>query len=82
MITIAQRMDIPVKESRFTRDEMYIADEMFFTGTAAEVTPVRSVDHVPVGSGSRGPITQQIQEVYFGVVKGQNERYQHWLTYI
>lgn len=80
VITIAQRLDIPVKETRFTRDEMYIADEMFFTGTAAEITPVREVDDRKVGSGKPGPLTRQIQAFFFDILRGKNALFQHWLN--
>jgi branched-chain amino acid aminotransferase len=82
VITLAQDLGLSVKDERFSRDELYLADEAFLTGTAAEITPVREVDGRIIGPGHPGPVTLQIQEVYFGVVKGQNERYQHWLTYI
>lgn len=80
VITIAQRLNIPVKEARFTRDEMYIADEMFFTGTAAEITPVREVDDRKVGAGKPGPITKQIQSTFFDIIRGRNALFQHWLS--
>ncbi len=79
VLTIAQKMDIPVKEGRFTRDEMYIADEMFFTGTAAEITPVREVDDRRVGAGKPGPVTKRIQEKFFDIVHGRDALFQHWL---
>lgn len=79
VITIAQKFDIPVKEARFTRDEMYIADEMFFTGTAAEITPVREVDDRKVGMGKPGPVTRQIQTAFFDIVRGKNALFRHWL---
>jgi len=79
VITIAQRLDIQVKEARFTRDELYIADEMFFTGTAAEITPVREVDDRKIGNGKPGPVTKQIQSTFFDIVKGKNALFQHWL---
>jgi len=80
VITIAQRLAIPVKEVRFTRDEMYIAEEMFFTGTAAEITPVREVDDRRVGAGKPGPITKQIQATFFDILRGKNALFQHWLS--
>jgi branched-chain amino acid aminotransferase len=80
VITIAQRMNIPVKEARFTRDEMYIADEMFFTGTAAEITPVREVDDRRIGAGKPGPVTRQIQATFFDILRGKNALFQHWLS--
>ncbi|MBM4380095.1 MAG: branched-chain amino acid transaminase [Deltaproteobacteria bacterium] len=71
-----------VQEVTFTRDAMYIAQEMFFTGTAAEITPVREVDNRQVGSGQPGEISRWVQEKYFRVVRGQEEKYAHWLTYV
>jgi len=79
VITIAQKLDLPLKEARFTRDEMYIAEEMFFTGTAAEITPVREVDDRRVGTGKPGPVTKRIQEKFFDVVHGRDALFQHWL---
>jgi branched-chain amino acid aminotransferase len=79
VMTIARKLDLPVKEARFTRDEMYIADEMFFTGTAAEITPVREVDDRKVGAGKPGPVTKQIQAAFFDIVRGKNALFQHWL---
>ncbi|MEY5099519.1 MAG: hypothetical protein RJA36_2238 [Pseudomonadota bacterium] len=63
-----------------TRDEVYIADEAFFTGTAAEVTPIRELDRIEIGAGSRGPITEKIQSAFFDIVNGRNPKYAHWLT--
>lgn len=82
VLTIAKDLGIPVQESRFPRDELYIADEIFLTGTAAELTPVRELDDRTIGSGQPGPITKKIQEIYFAAVKGENPRYASWLTYI
>ena len=82
VITLAQDMGLTVKDERFSRDELYLADEVFLTGTAAEITPVREVDGRIIGPGHPGPVTQKIQEVYFAVVKGQEPRYQQWLKYI
>ena len=79
VLTIARKLDIPVKEARFTRDEMYIADEMFFTGTAAEITPVREVDDRKVGSGKPGPVTKKIQEAFFDIVRGKDKFFSSWL---
>lgn len=79
VLTIARKLSIPIKECRFTRDEMYIADEMFFTGTAAEITPVREVDDRRVGQGKPGPITKQIQEAFFDIVRGKDALFAHWL---
>ena len=71
-----------MKEDIFSRDELYLADEAFLTGTAAEVTPLREVDGRTIGTGSPGPITLKLQEAFFAVVKGENERYRHWLTVV
>ncbi|GAB4373270.1 MAG: branched-chain amino acid transaminase [Deltaproteobacteria bacterium] len=79
VLTIAHKLKIPVKEARFTRDEMYIADEMFFTGTAAELTPVREVDDRVVGEGKPGPVTKRIQKVFFDIVRGKNRAFSRWL---
>jgi branched-chain amino acid aminotransferase len=79
VLNIACKLGIPLKESRFTRDEMYIADEMFFTGTAAEITPVREVDDRRVGAGKPGPITKKIQEAFFDIVRGKDALFAHWL---
>ena len=82
VMAIAKEIGIEVVEKRITRDELYTADEVFFTGTAAEVTPVREVDNRPIGIGSRGPITTDIQQRFFAIVKGENPAYQQWLTYV
>lgn len=79
---IADEMGYTVKEKRLTRDEVYIADEAFFTGTAAEVTPIREVDHRIIGNGGRGPITERIQAKYFDIVQGRSPEYKQWLTYV
>jgi branched-chain amino acid aminotransferase len=82
IITIAGDLGLKVREDRFSRDELYLADEAFFTGTAAEVTPIREVDARIIGPGQPGPITKQIQAAYFAAVKGENARYESWLTHI
>lgn len=82
IITLAQDLGLMVKEERFSRDEVYIADEAFLTGTAAEVTPIREADDRLIGSGSPGPITLQLQDAFFSAVRGENPRYASWLTYI
>lgn len=69
-----------VKTRRLTRDDLYIADEAFFTGTAAEVTPIREVDGRTLGEGKRGPVTEVLQKAFFDVVNGRNPKYHHWLT--
>ncbi len=82
VIELARDMGIEVVRRRITREEIYIADECFLTGTAAEVTPVRDVDSRIIGSGSRGPITEKLQSAYFDVVAGKNDKYLKDLTYI
>tara|TARA_B110000003_G_scaffold147789_1_gene148803 strand:+ start:529 stop:1464 length:936 start_codon:yes stop_codon:yes gene_type:complete len=82
VITIAKDLGIEIVERNITRDEIYTADEAFFTGTAAEVTPIRQLDKRDIGSGVRGQITNEIQSIYFEAVKGNNEKYSHWLSYI
>lgn len=80
IISLAREMGMEVKSKRLTRDDIYIADECFFTGTAAEVTPVRELDNRTIGAGTRGPITEELQKRYFDVVYGRNSKYEHWLT--
>lgn len=82
IMEIARNEGIPVLEERFTRDELYIADEAFFTGTAAEVTPIREVDGRSMGDGKPGSITRRLQSVFFDAVKGRNKNYKSWLTYV
>lgn len=82
IIAIAKNEDIEVREERFTRDEVYISEEAFFTGTAAEVTPIRELDGRKIGKGARGPVTQKLQSIYFDAVKGKNKTYDSWLTYV
>ena len=82
VLTLAGEMGIPVVEKRITRDEVYIADEAFFTGTAAEVTPIREVDNRQIGAGRRGPITEKLQKAYFDLVNGKNAAYGEWLTLV
>jgi len=82
VLELAREAGIPIERRRITRDEVYIADEAFFTGTAAEVTPIRDVDNYVIGNGSRGPMTEQLQKAYFDVVYGRNPKYKHFLTYI
>jgi branched-chain amino acid aminotransferase len=82
ILTLARDLGVPVKEDLFSRDELYLADEAFLTGTAAELTPLREVDGRRIGAGKPGPITQKLQDAFFAVVKGEDARYQSWLTYI
>ncbi len=80
IMLLAEDLGYDVAEDRFTRDELYCADEAFFTGTAAEVTPIREVDRRVIGQGSRGPVTKALQEAYFKVLRGENPKYGKWLT--
>jgi branched-chain amino acid aminotransferase len=82
VMRIARDLGLEVVEQRFTRDELYIADEAFFTGTAAELTPIREVDDRAIGAGQAGPLTLKLQEKFFAAVKGEDERYRGWLTYL
>lgn len=77
---IAADLGYEIKERRITRDEFYVADEAFFTGTAAEVVPIRELDSRPIGSGSRGPLTEKLQSIYFDTVRGREAQYGDWLT--
>ena len=82
VIDISNYKGIPFVEQRFTRDELYAADECFFTGTAAEITPVREVDNRVIGDGRPGPITRDIQRIFFNIVKGKEARFSHLLTFV
>lgn len=80
VMVLADELDIPLKEKRITRDEVYCADEAFFTGTAAEVTPIREYDNRTIGKGSRGPVTERLQTAYFDQVQGRRNAHAEWLT--
>ena len=80
VLQLARDEGLQVEEKRITRDEVYICDEAFFTGTAAEVTPIREVDGRVIGKGARGPITEKIQTAFFDIVNGRNPKYAEWLT--
>lgn len=85
VLTIARDLGLVVEEATFTRDELYLADEVFLCGTAAEITPVREIDDRPIGAATRGPVTRRIQEAYFEAVKGRagaDATYPRWLTYV
>ncbi len=82
VITFASEMGIKVKEENIPREALYIADEVFFTGSAAEITPVNSIDGITIGNGKRGPITFKLQERFFKIVSGEEEDKHHWLTYV
>ena len=79
---ICKDLGIEIIVKRITRDEIYIADEAFFTGTAAEVTPIRELDRIEIGCGSRGPLTEKIQNAFFDIVNGRNPKYASWLTLV
>lgn len=80
IITLGQELGYAVGSKRITRDDLYIADEAFFTGTAAEVTPIREIDGRSIGSGKRGPVTARLQQAFFDCVMGKSERHRDWLT--
>jgi len=82
VIEIARDRGIPVEEAAITRDELYIADELFLTGTAAEVTPVREVDRRAIGDGVRGPVTKALQAAFFDAAAGRERKYERWLRYV
>lgn len=82
IFTLAQDNGLEIREKRITRDEVYIADEAFFTGSAAEVTPIRELDGRSIGNGSRGPITEKLQSQYFDLVHGRLDKYHDWLDYV
>ncbi len=82
VIELAAELGIPVIEKRITRDEIYCAEEAFFTGTAAEVTPIRELDNRMIGDGKRGRITAQLQSLFFDCVKGRNDKHKDWLTFV
>jgi branched-chain amino acid aminotransferase len=82
VIQIAKAKKIAVSEERFTRDELYTAHEAFFTGTAAELTPIREVDNRTIGEGKPGPITKGLQAAFFDIVRGKNPEYREWLHYL
>jgi len=82
VIELARDKGIPVEERAITRDELYTADEVFLTGTAAELTPIREIDRRAIGAGSRGPIAATLQKAFFDVVSGREAKYERWLTYV
>jgi branched-chain amino acid aminotransferase len=82
VLELARDKGIPIEERAITRDELYVADEVFLTGTAAELTPVREIDRRTIGAGSRGPIAAMLQKAFFDVVSGREPKYERWLTYV
>jgi branched-chain amino acid aminotransferase len=81
-ITLLREQGVEVREEAIARDELYTADEVFLTGTAAEITPVREIDHRRIGRGEGGPVTRRLQEAFFSVVKGSDTKHDSWLTYV
>jgi branched-chain amino acid aminotransferase len=82
IIELAKDKGIPVREMSLTRDDLYVADEVFLTGTAAEVTPIREIDHRQIGSGRRGPIAETLQNAFFDAALGRDRKHESWLTYV
>jgi branched-chain amino acid aminotransferase len=81
-IQLLREHSVEVREEPISRDELYIAEEVFLTGTAAEITPVREIDHRRIGRGEAGPVTRRLQEAFFSIVKGSDSRHDHWLSYL
>ena len=81
-IQLLREQGVDVREEMMARDELYTADEVFLTGTAAEITPVRDIDHRKIGRGEAGPVTRRLQEAFFSVVKGTDTKHEHWLSYL
>ena len=82
VITIARDLGYEVREELLPREVLYVADEVFFAGTAVEITPIRSVDRITVGSGKRGPVTEEIQRTFFEIIEGSRADTRGWLTYV
>jgi branched-chain amino acid aminotransferase len=82
VVALLAELGLAVHEKRITRDEVYVADEAFFCGTAAEITPIRELDGRAIGEGQRGPITEKVQSLYFDQVKGRREEHPEWLVYV
>lgn len=81
-IQILRAQGVEVREEPISRDELYVADEVFLTGTAAEITPVRDIDHRKIGRGEAGPVTRRVQESFFSIVKGNDSKHDHWLSFV
>jgi len=80
VLQLARERNIPVVEERLTRDDLYVAEEVFLTGTAAEITPVRELDGRRIGAGTTGPLTKQLQQAFFSIVRGEDPAHAKWLT--
>ena len=81
-IQLLREQGVDVREEPIARDELYTADEVFLTGTAAEITPVRDIDHRKIGRGEAGPVTRRLQESFFSIVKGNDSKHDHWLSFV
>ena len=82
VIVLARELGYRIRQQPIPREALYVADEVFFTGSAAEITPIRSIDHIPIGSGTRGPITRRLQEEFFAITSGEKEDRHGWLTFV
>jgi branched-chain amino acid aminotransferase len=82
LITVARELGYQVREQTFPREMLYVADEIFFTGTAVEISPIRSVDKVKIGNGGRGPITERLQDEFFGIINGKVPDRHGWMTIV
>jgi branched-chain amino acid aminotransferase len=82
VIQLLREQGVEVREESIARDELYTAEEVFLTGTAAEITPVRDIDHRKIGRGEGGPVTRRLQESFFSIVKGNDSKHDHWLTFV
>ena len=80
ILTLARDLGIPVSEQLIPREMLYIADEVFFSGTAAEITPIRSIDRITIGKGRRGPVAEQLQQEFFGIIDGARPDMHNWLS--
>jgi branched-chain amino acid aminotransferase len=81
-MTLARDLGLTIVEENIPREMLYTADEVFFTGTAVEISPIRSIDRVPIGTGTRGPVTKKLQDAFFPLVEGRTEDRYGWLTYV
>jgi branched-chain amino acid aminotransferase len=82
VLRILKEMKVEIQEQKFTRDELYLSDEAFLTGTAAEITPIREVDDRTIGPGKPGPLTKEVQKAFFSIVRGENAKYKEWLDFV
>jgi branched-chain amino acid aminotransferase len=82
VVTLARELNIPIVESIIPRELLYIADEVFFSGTAAEITPIRTIDRIKIGTGRRGPVAEKLQKAFFGIIDGSHEDTHGWLSHV